>query len=77
MISFDVHGVTVLKAAAWDAEFDGRGALRIELGEDRRIILFMPYSTALEYATALNACNDREASSQAVAQSGTYLFGEG
>lgn len=35
--------------------------LREDGREEESLHLHMPYSTALEYASAINACNDREA----------------
>lgn len=79
-IRFECFGMTILKARAVDfsdidnkAEGEGNGVLVIELPNEGTINLFMPYSTALEYASAINACNDREAASQAVARQRDYL----
>lgn len=74
-IRFECFGMTILKARAVDLEmqdFEGHtvqelapenrgGVLILYLPNDGTISLFMPYSSALEYANALNACNDREA----------------
>lgn len=66
-IRFECFGMTILKARAVDCYIEGieqsrrSGALRLQLPNDGSITLFMPYDTALEYASAINACNDREA----------------
>lgn len=55
-----IHGVKFISAEA--REFGGAEWLTIKtFGVEHEITLFMPYSTALEYASAINACNDREA----------------
>lgn len=66
-IRFECFGMTILKALAIDLkdprdglDWTAGGVLTLTLPNEGKISLFMPYSTALEYASAINACNDRE-----------------
>lgn len=64
-IRFECFGMTILKATALDLkgpqdDFAVGGVLILALPNKGKISLFMPYETALEYSTAINACNDRE-----------------
>lgn len=63
-IRFECFGMTILKARAVDlTDIDPEaksGCLVLQLPNSGTINLFMPYPSALEYADAMNACNDRE-----------------
>ena len=65
-IRFECFGMTILRARAIDLkmggdEYETGGALVLDLPNDGKITLFMPYETCAEYANALNDCNIREA----------------
>jgi hypothetical protein len=55
-----IHGVQSIRADAKEVRGAGVSWLSITTDIDDEITFFMPYETALEYANAINSCNDRE-----------------
>lgn len=54
-----IHGVKFIRAAAKEIREAKVSWLSIITNIGDEITFFMPYETALEYANAINSCNDR------------------